>query len=372
MSFMSGHCIQKYCTMFMNLETILHIISEKMDSLSAEDLWRNGSNLDNTSLMTASWTNSTSQIDPKKKILPIGFLSIFFTLRIVWSILSIGGNGLTIVSVARFDSLQSSTNYLIASLAMADFIQGLQTPAVILYDLFVNHPSSILICLVEKTFTTIGIRGNYINTLWIAIDRYFYIVYPLRYPLWMTNAKWFTIISLTWLYLVIETPLLVYFENVLKQGGTCAVSTILSSRVYYGYLVPQVGVCMLVTILCYIAIAITAHKQSMAIGALQQPFETLESSIFQRQKKIAKMMFMVLASYLLCYIPPIVTSVINRGGTSLVSLAMQKVSAIIFFTNSFINPIIYAWRSKEFNKVFKKILGIKNNVAPTYGYPGQA
>ena len=252
---------------------------------------------------------------------------------------------------------------------MADFIQGLQTPAVIFYDVFVHHPSSIPICLVEKTFTTIGIRGNFINTLWIAIDRYFYIVYPLRYPLWMTNAKWFTIISLTWLYLVIETPLLVYFENVLEQGGTCAVSTILSSRVYDGYLVPQVGVCMLVTILCYIAIAITAHKQSMAIAALQQPFETLESSIFQRQKKIAKMMFMVLASYLLCYIPVIAASVIIQSRTSLVSLAMQKVSAIIFFTNSFINPIIYAWRSKEFNKVFKKVLGIKTNVAPTYGNP---
>ena len=355
--------------MYMYHETIFHSISEKMDSLSAEGLW-NESNQDNISLVLTALTNSTpSQLGPQKKVLPIGFLSIYFILRIIWSILSIGGNSLTIYSVAKFKSLRSSTNYLVASLAMSDFVLGLQTPAVIVHNMFVDHHSFIQICLIEKTFTTIGIRGNYINTLWIAIDRFFYIVYPFRYPLWMTISKVLILIVLTWFYLLIETPLLMYFESVLNQGGICSLALVLSPRVYNGYIVPQLLACILGTILCYIAIAIVAYKQSMAIAALQQPFETLESSTVQRQKKIAKMMFMVLATYLLSYLPSVAMSAINQKGTSLVTRGIEKVTTLIFLMSTFINPFIYAWKSKEFNKAFKKILGLKNTIAQTYGNP---
>ena len=358
--------------MHMYHETTFHSISEKMDGLSAEGLL-NESNQANTSLALAALANSTPfQLGPQKKVLPIGFLSIYFIVRVIWSILSIGGNGLTIYSVAKFKSLRSSTNYLVASLAMADFIQGLQTPAVILHNMFVNHQIFIPICLIEKTFTTISIRGNCLNTLWIAIDRFFYIVYPFRYPLWMTKSKVFMIIVLTWLYLLIETPLLVYFENVLKLGSICSVSQVFSRRVYNGYFVPKLFVCILGTIFCYIAIGIVAYKQSVAIAAQQQPFETLESSTFQRQKKIAKMMFMVLGTYLLSYLPSVAMATINQRGASLVSLAMGRITTIFLLCNTFLNPFIYAWKSKEFNKAFKKVLGVKNTVAPTYGYPSPA
>ena len=309
--------------------------------------------------------NSTSfHMNTHETTLPVAFLSTIFTFRVIWSVLGIIGNGLTIVAVAKFHSLESSTNYLVASLAVADLIQALLTPGVILHHVLVNQPSFVPICLVEKTFSAVGIRGNFINTLWIAIDRFLYIAYPLRYPLWLTKTKTFTLIGLTWCYLLIETPLLAYYQNVIEAGSICKISLIVTRVVYNRYIVPQCFVCIFVTLSCYIAIGTIAHKQSVAIAASRQPFETLESSVLKRQKKIAKMMFTVLTSYLISYIPAYAMSIIIQKSTTPFSLGMEKVTSLIYYTNTFINPMIYAWKSKDFKKVFKKMLDIKNDVSP--------
>ena len=247
---------------------------------------------------------------------------------------------------------------------MADLLPGLQTPAVILHHILIDHPSFVPICLVEKTFSLISIRANCINILWISIDRLLYIAYPLKYPLWQSTTKTFTLIAVTWGYLIIETPLFIYFGHALKPGGICKVSVILNDFLYDYYFTPPITVCLSITIVCYIIIARIAHKQSIAIAAQHHPFETLEASIHRSQKKIAKMMFTVLASYLLSYLPQFLFAQLLQNKRTEPRVIMERIASLIFYTNSFANPIIYAWKSQEFKRAFKKILHMKNTVHP--------
>ena len=303
--------------------------------------------------------------------LPAAFLITAYTVRVIWSILAIAGNSLTIIAVTKFSSLHSSTNYLLVSLAVGDLITGLQTPVMITHNVLSDHPSFVPMCLIEKTFSAISIRANYFNILWISIDRFLYIAYPLRYPLWQTNTKTFILIALTWGYLTIDTPLVMYFGNILKPGGLCKVAVIINGAIYNYYWNLQMVVCLVVTIICYILIAKIAHKHSIAIGAQHQPFETLEASIHHRQKKIAKMMFTVLATYLLSYIPQILVAAILQNNRTFTTVIIERVTTLIYYTNSFLNPIIYAWKSKEFKTAFKKLLHLKNdvNTAPWQDQP---
>ena len=325
----------------------------------------NSSNYGNYSTATPSSHNIMASLaDPTQATLSTSVNVMYLTLRVIWSILAIAGNGLTITCITKFTSLQSSTNYLVASLAVGDFIQGLLTPGVILHHVLQNHPSFVPICIIEKTFSAIAVRANFINILWISLDRLFYIAYPLRYPLWQSEKKAGILIGLTWGYLILDTPLIMYFAKVLKPGGVCKISLVINHVLYNGYFASQLFICLIVTLACYIAIARIAYKQGRAIDALNQPFETIESSIYYKQKKIAKMMFTVLASYMLSYIPEYIINVIIQNKRTQITLTMEKVTTLIYYTNSFINPMIYAWKSKEFKAAFKKILGMNNEVNP--------
>ena len=268
------------------------------------------------------------------------------------------------MAVLTFNSLQSSTNYLVASLAVADFIQGLLTPFIILQHVYADQPCFVPLCLVEKTFGIVVIRANFINILLIAVDRFCYIAFPLRYPLWITDIKTFILIGFTWCYLFIETSLLVYFTNDLKLGGLCKVILVVSKPIYDRYLAPQMFFFLFMTIACYVAIGRIAYKQGRLIAAMQQPFATLEVSIFQRQKKKAKVMFMILFLFILTNIPPFALQVVIRKQITHLSVVLEQVTTLMYYTNAFINPIIYAWKSKDFKVVFKKIFKITNDINP--------
>ena len=325
----------------------------------------NSTNYGNYSTATPSPHNFTSALaEPTQDLLPTYVHGVYLALRVIWSILAMAGNGLTITCIAKFTSLQSCTNYLVASLAMADFIQGMLTSGVILHYVFRNQPSFVPICMIEKTFSAMAVRANFMNILWISLDRFFYIAYPLRYPLWQSEKKTGILIGLTWAYLIIDTPLIMYFTKVLKPGGVCKIALAIKHAVYNGYFAGQMIICLTVTIACYVAIARIAYKQGRAIDALNQPFQTIEASIYSKQKKIAKMMFTVLASYILAYIPEYITQVVIQNKRTEITLTIEKFTVLIYYTNSFINPVIYAWKSKEFKAAFKKILGMKNEVNP--------
>ena len=337
----------------------------EMDGISTKaPLDQNSTYGDNLTASAYPYNVSDQPDIPPKITLSPTFLAVVFTVRIIWAFLAIAGNGLTILAVARFSSLQTSTNYLVASLAVGDLLPGLQAPVVILHQMLSDHPYFVPICLVEKTFSIISIRANYINILWISIDRLLYIAYPLKYPLWQTNQKTFTLIAVTWGYLIIENCLFIYFGHALKPGGICKVSIIVNDNIYDYYCIPQFILSLLITIVCYAIIARIAHKHSIAIAAQHQPFDTLEASIHRSQKKIAKMMFTVLASYLISYVPQIYCAQLLQNKVTELRVIMDRIASLIYFTNSFANPVIYAWKSQEFKEAFKKILHRKNSVIP--------
>ena len=93
-------------------------------------------------------------------------------------------------------------------------------------------------------------------------------------------------------------------------------------------------------------------------------YDTYEASLNRQQKKIAKMMGTVLGAYFACYIPQII--VLSAEGPSVIWLHFEKVSALLYWANIWLNPVIYAWQSVAFRVAFRKLLGLKagNEVEP--------
>ena len=78
------------------------------------------------------------------------FMKMYLSFRVLWSILSFIGNLMTIIMVAKFEVLQTNTNFLLCSLGVADLVGGLLAPLEMVHLAHRNGPLYVPICLIEK------------------------------------------------------------------------------------------------------------------------------------------------------------------------------------------------------------------------------
>ena len=340
------------------------------ESSDASLLWGFSSSIpvvtptDNGSYPISALGNETHTIKPQGNDLQL--MTIYFSFRTLWSFLTIFGNALTIVAVVRYEQLHNITCYLICSLAIADLIGGSLTPLLISHEVQKNSQAYIPLCLIEKTLSMVSTANSVFSILWIAVDRYIFIAYPLRYPIIVTPVRAFSVLACSWLVSSTELVVLILAGQNLKIGMQCKFPVFLSSLVYTQIIIPQLIVIALLTVSIYIAIARIAHKQGNAIAALNQAFDTQAAASNRSAKKIIKMMGMVLGSFFVCYIPQSIANYfLQENSESLILLHLEKVTALIFWANTWINPIIYAWKSKDFCLAFRKLLRLKqSSVSP--------
>ena len=304
-------------------------------------------------------------------LLPSSFITVHYGLRVLFLLLAIFGNLLTVIAVACFESLHNCTSYFICSLAVADLMTGIMTStAVALHFLGIYDPLYIPICRVHITLSLVSIFNNVCSILSIAVDRYIFIAHGLRYLVLVTPTRTFLAIGFTWLYIITETSLLIGLSKGPMTPTACNYFLFLSKMVYNNISIPRFVVLSLITVGFYIAISCIAYKQGKKIAALKQPYDTYEATTNRQQKRIAKMMIMILGTYFICYIPQIVISILERVYTdSMAILVLEKISSLVFWTNTWINPMIYAWKSKDFRVAFRKLLGLKANTGAPIDIP---
>ena len=317
---------------------------------------------DENNTITSSYENNVTST-PNESMLPFAFTTVHYVLRALCASLTIFGNLLTIIAVSRFERLQNNTCYFICSLAVADLVTGSMTPiAIALHVIGIHHPHYLSLCLFHIFPTLLSILTNVSSIFWIAVDRYMFIAYPLHYPLFVTSTRTFLVIGFSWLFNTVQLAVMIAVGERPEIGMTCKYSIFLTKTMWNYIVMPEFVVVTLITSVLYTAISCIAYKHGKKIAALKQPYNTYEATTNRQQKRIAKMMIMVLGTFFICNIPTATVSILEWFFTdSLLMLVLEKITVIILWTNTWINPIIYAWKSKEFQLAFRKLLGLKGN-----------
>ncbi len=81
-----------------------------------------------------------------------------------------------------------------------------------------------------------------------------------------------------------------------------------------------------------------------------------------RKHKIAKMTSLVLAVMLICLIPYISVTIIDvflDKADNVIFSVIQELCLYLLFANSFINPLLYSYRMKDFRRAYKDLLSFK-------------
>uniref|UniRef100_A0A8C4RGZ8 G-protein coupled receptors family 1 profile domain-containing protein n=1 Tax=Erpetoichthys calabaricus TaxID=27687 RepID=A0A8C4RGZ8_ERPCA len=276
--------------------------------------------------------------------------------------LAVFGNLLLIVSICHFKQLHSVTNLLIASMALSDFMIGLFTmPIGAIKTVEKCWYSDSMLCLFEIIISAILTSVSEVHLLFLAVDRYCAICFPLLYSIKVTLKVGWIFVIISWVSSIVYCFLLIHFSLVYKNNctGYCGILyvfiTIFIDYVL-SFILPFSVMIGLYTKILFVA---KLHTNKINFGEQNDlsSKQKADKLSFKRQYKAMKTVGIVILVFLACWTPYYLFHfaasfvVFSRG-------ILYVVQWTALFNSSF-NPLIYGFFYPWFRKAFKIFMTCK-------------
>ncbi|KAJ7308789.1 hypothetical protein JRQ81_008054 [Phrynocephalus forsythii] len=303
-----------------------------------------------------------------------GMGAVYIALELAIAVLSIGGNVLVCWAVAINSTLKNATNYFLVSLAVADIAVGLLAiPFAIVISIGLH--TDFHGCLFLACFVLVLTQGSIFSLLAVAADRYMAIKVPLRYKSLVTGKRARILIAILWLlsFAIGLTPLMGWnrreeaVANCTNRTGSphrdgrpgpCLVQCLFENVVTMSYMVYfNFFGCVLPPLVAMLAIYVKIF--AVACRQLRQmELAGYSRATLQREVNAAKSLAIIVGLFALCWLP---LHIVNCLSLFRPDFARSKpvwvmdVTIVLSHCNSVVNPIIYAYRIRDFRCTFSKI-----------------
>lgn len=297
-------------------------------------------------------------------------LSLFYiVLASLIAFIAVVGNATVIILILKRRRLHVMTNYFVVSLAAADFLVGLFLPSFIVACDFWSDCEITTYYMFFNSFTLASIANLFVMT----VDRYVSIVHPLRYQSYATSSRLFAAMSASWIIpaLLSFTSLFWKFSSSEKVKNT-AIKVHAFIVITAFELVPTV---VMPAMYAHIFHTARKHARQVAAHRTQLQFNDTCSQVFsersgleittpmgkrvslQRNKRERKpdgssiaVLGAVIGLFVLCWSFDTVISFCSKLELCVISDSLFRVSDLMIFVNSAINPLVYAFLKKDIKR----------------------
>ncbi|XP_075872228.1 trace amine-associated receptor 13c-like [Nelusetta ayraudi] len=296
----------------------------------------------------------------KRLIRPHSETIFFYILLSSISVLTVVLNLLVIISISHFKQLHTPTNLLLLSLAVSDLLVGLlvmppQAVRLVESCWILGELMCALSCIISFILTSASVG----KMVLISIDRYVAICYPLQYPGTITRSRVQLCVCLCWACCFLYNGLIL--KDHLRQpdrynsclGECLVVIDYVSGTV--DLVVTFFGPCSVIVVL-YLRVYFVAVSQARALRThiTVIPVGSVSVTAKRSEKKAARTLGIVILVFLMSFCPYYYPSLAGQDiATSAVS---RTIVMWVFYFNSSLNPIIYAFFYPWFRKAIKGIV----------------
>ncbi|KAM5170946.1 beta-2 adrenergic receptor [Mantella aurantiaca] len=334
---------------------------------------------------TPNFTRPNNSTKPDEAwMVGMGILMSIIVLVIVF------GNIMVITAIAKFQRLQTVTNYFITSLACADLVMGMVVvpfgASAIIMDswafgnFWCEFFTSVDILCVTASIETLCV---------IALDRYFAITSPFKYQSLLTKCKARIVILVVWVVSILTSFLPIYMKWY-RLNETYAVACYTDETCCYFYTNGAYAISssiisfylpLMVMIFVYSRVFQEAKKQLKKIDKCEGRFYNQQdangklvnrktSKFCLKEHKALKTLGIIMGTFTLCWLPFFIVNIVQVMDKEIIPVQVYTFLNWVGYVNSAFNPLIYC-RSPDFRYAFQELLCLKKSTTKLYsnGYP---
>ncbi|XP_046907317.1 galanin receptor type 1 [Hypomesus transpacificus] len=302
--------------------------------------------------------NGTDYDDATNKLLGIG-TDNFITLLVFGLIFTLGvlGNSMVITVLARSKpgKPRSTTNIFILNLSIADLSYLLF--CIPFQSTIYMMPTWVLgafICKFIHYFFTVSMLVSIFTLSAMSVDRYIAIVHSRKSSSIRVAKHAFIGVVIIWIFSLAMAAPVMYYQNIFKRGENHTYCwevwpDQIQKKVYvvctfvFGYVLP-----LLLISFCYAKVLNHLHKK------LRNMSKKSEAS----KKKTAQTVLVVVVVFCLSWLPHHVVHLWVEFGSfplNQASFVLRVAAHCLAYSNSSVNPVIYAFLSENFRKAYKQV-----------------
>ncbi|XP_056409943.1 octopamine receptor-like isoform X1 [Hyla sarda] len=305
--------------------------------------------------------NKTSEIAPQQVVVGM--------LLTVIDLVTFLGNTVVFICPAVEKKLRTVTYMFIMSLAMADLLVAcLVMPFSIIYEVTGMWLFGRQFCKVWISFDVMFCTASIVTLCFISLDRYCSVVTPYHYSKRMSRRRCILMTVTIWVYssLISFLPVMQGWNEIpgidFDNGKECIFVTnwtfaiVASSLAFY---IPFMIMCSMYFFI-YRASRLKATRiVSQTLDLHYHPNSKRQNNL-QLEHKATRTMSIIISVFVMCWLPYFVLNVLiaakGTSSTSKVLVNTFKYITWLGYCNSTINPMLYAFLNRDFQRALKKLL----------------
>nr|XP_046260432.1 trace amine-associated receptor 13c-like [Scatophagus argus] len=285
-----------------------------------------------------------------------------YTMLFSICLLTVTLNLLVIISVSHFRQLHTPTNFLLLSLAVSDCFVGL----VMVFQIILIDGCWFLgdhMCIVYNVLAYIVASTSVGTMVLISVDRYVAICDPLHYTTKVTQKRVKFCIYLCWMCSAF-CQILLLKDNLKQPGrynsctGECVIVISYVSGLtdlFVSFIGPVTVIVVLYMRVFVVAVSQARAMRSHIVAVAFQHSETVTAR--KSEMKAATTLGVVVVVFLICVSPYFWVTL--KGQDTMFNASTSAFIICLFYFNSCLNPLIYAFFYSWFRKSIKLIITLK-------------
>ncbi|CAO1412877.1 unnamed protein product [Diamesa serratosioi] len=288
-------------------------------------------------------------------------VSVFILFGLI-GIAGLLGNGLVVIVVAFNPMMRSTTNILIINLALSDLLFVIFCVPFTATDyILTNWPFGNFWCKFVQYMIVATCHGSVYTLVLMSLDRFLAVVHPISSISIRTEKNAIIAIIFAW-FLIFTSAIpvaITHGEVSYVHKGQPNTACLFLSEEGYSHVAFQISF-FLSSYVIPLAIIILLYVVLLSRLWKGGPGGSKGSKESRRGKKrVTRMVVFVVLAFAICWLPiqiVLVLKSLRLYETTTFTVSIQIISHVLAYTNSCVNPFLYAFLSENFRKAFRKIM----------------